>query len=748
MASGIPQIPMEGQPSEASGTANAAVQHLWRSNRGLSSISNGILDWADNTLSGTGFDKGPWLTVAFAGGISAWFVLDRPWQWLAAIFGSILVFIAAQAIWRERGQRDALRHAVSGVALVFALGTATIWARSEIVGGEPIERPSVTIFNARILEREEQPALDRVRLVLAMRDAETGKARKVRVNMPIEKDIEGLTEGGVIRLRARLMPPAVSMLPGAYDFSRTAWFKGYAATGSTLGDIEIVEPAQQADGLADTQRNLSAHVRRHLSGSAGAIAAALASGDRGGISDADEKAMRDAGLTHLLSISGLHVSAVIAAAYLLALKSLALWPWLALRVRLPLVAALIGAVAGLGYTLLTGAEVPTVRSCVGAILVLIALSLGREPLSLRMIAAAAFFVLLLWPESLVGPSFQLSFAAVLSIVALHDSSPVKDFLAPREESWWSRSARRLVMLLVTGFVIEIALMPIVLFHFHRAGIYGAFANVIGIPLTTFISMPLIGLALFLDLFGLGGSAWWLAGKSLDLLIGIAHFTASQPGSTKLLPDMGSGLFAMFVAGGLWLAMWQGRGRLWGLALSLVAAISLVLKPAPDLLISGDGRHVGIAGESDELIVLRESRSDYARDNLLELAGMDGTPIALADWPGADCNRDFCVVTLTRSDKPWHVLLARGRDRVDERSLAAACDRADIVVADRYLPRSCRPKWLKADRNLLDTTGGLSINLANADIDTVADSMGEHGWWQGGPRPAISKRGSRQPNSNQ
>jgi len=180
--------------------------------------------------------------------------------------------------------------------------------------------------------------------------------------------------------------------------------------------------------------------------------------------------MRDAGLTHLLSISGLHVSAVIAAAYLLALKLLALWPAHALRVSLPIVAAGVGALAGIGYTLLTGAEVPTMRSCVAALLVLIALALGREALSLRMVSVAAFLVLLLWPESLINPSFQMSFSAVIAIVALHNTERVKAFLAPREESWLATVSLRGFMLLVTGFVTEIALMPIILFHFHRAGV--------------------------------------------------------------------------------------------------------------------------------------------------------------------------------------------------------------------------------------------------------------------------------------
>lgn len=446
--------------------------------------------------------------------------------------------------------------------------------------------------------------------------------------------------------------------------------------------------------------------------------------------------MRDSGLTHLLSISGLHVSAVIAAAYLLAIRLLALWPWLTLRVRLPVLAAGIGALAGIGYTLLTGSEVPTVRSCVGAVLVLIALALGREPLSLLMVATAALFVLLLWPESLVGPSFQMSFAAVLAIVALHNCAPVRSFLAPREESWLSRMGRRAVMLLITGMVIEIALMPIVMFHFHRAGVYGAFANVVAIPLVTFLSMPLIAIALAMDSVGLGAPAWWLAGKSLELLLGIAHWTAGQPGAVKLLPEMGGALFALFLAGGLWLGLWQGRVRLLGLVPAAVAALLMAIKPAPDLLFSGDGRHVGIAGEGNQLLVLRDSRSSYASDNLLEMAGMGGIPLPLTDWPAADCSREFCVVTLNRGGRLWHVLMARSRVMVSERALAAACDRSDIVIADRYLPFSCQPRWLKADRNLLGQTGGLTIYLGDERFETVAESQGAHGWWQAEPERAA------------
>ncbi|MEO1103874.1 MAG: ComEC/Rec2 family competence protein, partial [Pseudomonadota bacterium] len=361
-----------------------------------------------------------------------------------------------------------------------------------------------------------------------------------------------------------------------------------------------------------------------------------------------------------------------------------------------------------------------------------------DALSLRMVAVAAVFVLLLWPESLVGPSFQMSFAAVLAIVALHTSGPVKAFLAPREEEvWLKRVGRGTLMLFITGLVIEIALMPIVLFHFHRAGVYGAFANVIAIPLVTFVSMPLIALGLFFDLVGLGAPFWWLVQGSLDLLLGIAHVTSTQPGAVKLMPQMTSATIALFVVGGLWLALWSGKERLFGLIPAAFATGMLLATPIPDILVGRDGRHVGISVSDDEgarrLLSLRDSRSSYARDNLLELASVTSEPVPLAQWPGARCSAEFCLIEIERGGREWTLLMARNRNLIEERALAAACDSADIVVADRFLPRSCKPRWLKADRRLLERTGGLSIDLANAQVKTVAESQGEHGWWRAGER---------------
>ncbi len=728
-----PLVPMGDAPPDG-----AALQHKhWRK---LWDLSSGLAQ-AEQFLSESRFELANWVVVAFAAGIAAWFAGANAWQWRGLIAAALALSLGAGAAMPPEDRFPYLRRSLIVAGLAIALGCSFVWAKSAMVGTAPIARPTVATFVGRVLAREEQPAEDRVRLRLATREPGTGRVIQIRVNLDHSGDVPALSEGAIVQLRARLVPPAPPMLPGGYDFARAAWFSGIAATGSALGPVKVIEPGDNDSVLRDVQRRLSHHVRENLTGSPGALAAAFASGDRGAIAPEDEDAMRDAGLTHLLSISGLHVSAVIAGAYFIALRLLALFPWLALRFRVPILAAGAGASAGIFYTLLTGAEVPTIRSCIAAVLVMLALVLGREPLSMRMIAVGALLVLLVWPEAVINPGFQMSFASVIAIVSLHGSAPMRAWGAPREEAIWARWGRQLASLLVTGVVIELALMPIGMFHFHRAGVYGALANVIAIPLTTLASMPLIALALLFDTVGAGTPFWWLAGKSLELLLALAHWTASMPGAVTMMPEMGEGAFALFVLGGLWLALWRGRVRLLGLVPAMIGLVLLAQVRAPDLLISGDGRHVGITGEAEgELLVLRDSKSDYTRDNLTETAGMSGTLHTLDDWPGAHCTEGYCAVTLRRGGRDWQLLLARGKTMVPERALASACERADLVVSERYLPWSCHPRWLKADRDMLERTGGITIDLKHGRIRTVAEDEGQHGWWSPPQRLPRKPRG--------
>lgn len=732
--------------ADAEPLASAAMQHRpWRSRVRLSSGLAAV----EGFLVRAGFDRAPWLAVAFAAGIGLWFELPERSDWLALITACAGAAAAMAALLRGEGPFPYLRQAGTVIPLTVALGCLCVWAKSSLVGMPAISRPMAVSLRGVVVGREELTSQHRIRLLIDTREPGTGRPIRIRLNVPGDKDEPGLVEGATVAGRVRLMPPAPPMLPGGNEFARSAWFAGLAATGSPLSKLTVVAPASAADSFGAVKRRLAVHIQERVPGSPGGIAAAFASGDRGAIAPTDEDAMRDAGLTHLLSVSGLHVSAVVGAAYFLAIRLLALWPWLTLRVRLPTLGAAIAALAGIGYTLLTGAEVPTVRSCVGALLVLAALALGREPLSLRMLAVAALFVMLLWPEAVVGPSFQMSFASVLAIIALHGSAPARAFLTRREEPWWRRTGRHVLMLLLTGLVIELALMPVAILYFHRAGIYGSVANIIAIPLTTFVAMPLIALALFLDIVGLGAPVWWLAAKSLSFLLLLAHFTASQPGAVTHLPSGPLSAYVGFAAGALWLALWRGRVRLWGFVPVAIALLVILLAPMPDIVVSGDGRHVGLTDPAkNRLILLRLGKEgSYARQTLLEISGITGEASALDQWPGARCNQDFCAVDFDRAGRVWHLLLGRGQDPVAERSLAAACERVDIVVSDRRLPRSCHPHWLKADRQFLEQSGGLAIDLGSRNIHTVAEDEGLHGWWRPPPPRVFNGAAGQRPEAS-
>jgi len=711
-------------------TGNASAPSIARPARGRGWIGRlagnlGPLGLRLETLADRERDQLPlWLPVGMIVGIAAWFWLPNRESWIAfllAAFAAALGFPAAAP-----GTRWA--RALAIFSLAAALGCLNIWWKAERVAAPVLAHERLATFFGTVESAQHFPAREAVRLVV--RTGGAALPPRVRVNVDQEKASDALRPGARVTIRAWLMPPAPAAVPGAYDFARAAWFQRIGATGRALDVAVTASPSAQSWSarLAVWRQRLADHIRLRLPGGEGGIAAALATGDQGGISEEDAEAMRRSGLAHLLSVSGLHLTAVVGAVMLLTLKLLALSPALALRFRLVLAAAAAGALAGIAYTLLTGSEVPTVRACIAALLVLGGIAIGREALTLRLLAVGALVVLVLWPETLVGPSFQLSFAAIMAIVALHEHPKVQALLARRDEPVHAKAGRFLLALVLTGLAVEIALTPIALFHFHRAGLYGAFANIVGIPLTTFVVMPLEALALLFDLAGLGAPFWWLAGQALGLLLGLAHAAAAAPGAVAMLPSMPVPAFALIACGGLWICLWRTHIRRWGLVPAAAGALWALATPPPDLLVTGDGRHLALRTAAGELAILRGRAGDYVRSLLSETAGEEAEFLEIDALPTAACSADLCAADLVRGGRRWRLLATRSSLYVALPAFARACAEADIVVSDRRLPRSCVPRWLKADRDLLSRTGGLAIRLgASPRVETVASAAGAHPW---------------------
>lgn len=673
-----------------------------------------------------------WAPVALGAGICAWFALPTPRLWLVWVLGWSALALMAWAIGRQ--SRTGAFFAI-GAALL-AAGCILPWGKSVLMGAPPLARQAMAQFEAEVVGVERLVARDSIRLRLAP----IGRAdlpRNLRVTAPPEGVPEDIAPGARVAVRAYLMPPPPAALPGAYDYALRAWFDGIGATGRALGPVRLIEPGRDGAGL---RQRLEAHILSRLSDGPGAIAAALATGNQGAISDADAVAMRRSGLAHLLSISGLHVSALIGGVIFIVLRVLALSPRLALHAPLLLVSAMCGAAAGIGYTLLTGAQVPTVRSCIAALLVIGGLALGREAISLRLVATGALIVMLFWPEAVIGPSFQMSFGAVVAIIALYEYPPTRRFFARREERWIARFARQLFALLITGLAVELMLAPIAIYHFHRAGLLGALANMIAIPLTSFVIMPAELLALILDIFGLGYPAWLVTGASLDLLLWIAHRVGGLRYAVLPLPVTGGAVFVVTMLGFLWLALWRGRARWLGLAPVLAGFAVMAVTRPPDMLVTRDGRHVALRMTDGRIGLLRDRAGDYVRQSISETLGVEGELDALAALPGAHCSRDICIVDVPQADGPdMRVLATRSSTYLDWNALIRACASADIAISDRRLPAGCQPKWLRLDRASLATTGGLAVRFGDRTVMTSLDPRDRHPW-----RVRLAEARRRQP----
>ena len=707
-----------------------------------------------------------WLPVVLGAGIAAWFVLPDRNAWISVIgVGAALALLGALGRGLRAGQ------ALLWAGLMLALGCALVWARAEMKAHPVFVRPFVATVTGVVESVDLRPAQGKVRLVVrpsavvptprrvipastAVIPAKAGTQEvaasevlgsrlrgndekgvglgekqglpRIRITAKLDQIPDHIAKGTTLTLRARLAPPQSAALPGGYDFARAAWFMGLGGTGIALGPVKAGGHAQEPSLRA----RLSAHVRAQIEGSPGGIAAAFASGDRGGIDLADEEAMRDSGLTHLLSISGLHITAVIAAAMFLSLRLLALSHRLALNWPLLTVSAGIGAIVGVGYTLLTGAEVPTVRSCIAALLVLGGMALGREALTLRLVATGALIILILWPESLIGASFQLSFAAITAIVAFHENSRVKAWLAHHEEDALRRFGRALAGLLVTGLVVELALAPIALFHFHKSGLYGALANMVAIPWTTFVVMPLEALALLFDAVGLGAPFWWLCGHAIALLLWLAHLVAAWPGAVASMASIPDGAYALMLGGGLWMLLWTQRPR-WLGALPFAAGMLWALsEPPPDILITGDGRHMAVRTSDGGMALLRERAGDFVRNALADRAGEEDDLPPLDSAPNARCGPDMCLADVSARGVVWRVGATRSAQMLPWKELVALCPQLDLIVSDRRLPPGCAPRGLKLDRPALEATGGVAVTLGHSvRIEGVRRAGDGHPWFK-------------------
>ena len=576
--------------------------------------------------------------VALGSGVALWFVL--PWageRWAALAVAAALVAGGLAVGGLSAEGRAGRLLAWGGLLVALGIGSAA-WRSADVAALVLADRFS-GVVTGTVESIEIVRGGERFRFLLLPED----KTLPQRIRISAKGGaMPGVVPGARVSIHAALNPPSGPSVPGGYDFARKAWFAEVGATGYPLGDVTILRAGAPLSGALAWLARLRASIDRQLTtavpGAAGAISAAFVTGNQGMIPPQVNQEMRDAGLAHLLSISGLHIAIVVGGTLWAVRRALTLVPWLALRLPVKALAAGAAAFSGIAYTLLAGGEVPTVRSCIATLIVLVGVAIGREALTLRLVAAAAFLILLVRPESLLGPSFQLSFAAVTGIVALYQSRLGRWLADPiHDRGWVARAVRHLLMLLVTGLVAEAMLAATALYHFNRAGVYGVFANLIAIPWTSFVVMPLLIAALVAGALRIGAPFEWLLGKSMDLLIELARVVAGWPGAVFRLPLMPDGAYLLLIAGGLWLCIWQGRARSLGLMPLAIGGLVALLARPPDLLVSADGRHAAYLVPDGRLAFLRDRAGDYIRDMWGDATAATTADVALSELPGARCS---------------------------------------------------------------------------------------------------------------
>jgi competence protein ComEC len=486
----------------------------------------------------------PWVPVAFGAGIAVYFSADHEPQLAVAIVTALVLCVAAFLLRRSR------YFSVLVLIAAAAAGFAAATFRTASIAHTVLERRLYAVSLSGFVEaRDIRERTDRFVLRVVHMDTKRGHLKLKRVRLSVKKGMAP-DVGSFVQLRARLMPPLAPLRPGSYNFARDMFFQGIGASGFVTGAITIAKQPENGGlvlGYDAVMQNLrdavDARIRTRLDGDERSIATALLTGRRDAISQPVNDAMFISGLGHVLSISGYHMAVVAGVVFFTVRALLALIGPLAAGFPIKKWSAAAALIAAAFYLLLSGAEVATQRSFYMTAVVLIAVIVDRRAITFRTLAVSAMIVLAVMPESLVNPSFQMSFAATLGLVALVQFGMPRLFAAS-DSSAATRVAlwggRELMTLMLASLVAGFATTPYAAFCFHRVTPYGLLANLGAMPVVSAVVMPAGLLGLLAMPFGLDGFFWWLMGVGIDWMIAVSQWVAHLPGAIGRMPAFGTG----------------------------------------------------------------------------------------------------------------------------------------------------------------------------------------------------------------
>lgn len=675
-----------------------------------------------------------WTTPLFAVGISAYFkLLDEP-SWTAAVL-ALVVTIALRVALRS----SARLSIAANVLIIVAAGFAAAKLRTEAVRAPVLAKPIRDAVVTGYVTRFERRADNARRITLDVIELAGLEAHRtpVRIRVRLPANDRGIAPGTAVRLRARLSAPPAPALPQGYDFARAAFFQRLGAVGFALSEPSVLEapPAPLSVRVAAAVQQLRSHIGQRIAaalpGEGGAMANALMTGERGGISEATNDLYRDAGIFHILSISGLHMAIMGGSVFFAVRLLLAAIPRVALNFPIKKWAALAAALTTFAYLLISGGAHPTVRSFIMISVMFLAILLERPALALRNVAIAAAIILALAPESLFNAGFQLSFAAVAALIGAYEAHTSRirrqrQRDAPQPGAGLLRRSLRGIWLLLAGTVVTtviagIATAPFAAFHFHTSQQYSVLTNMLAIPVSNLIVMP-AALAAFVAMPA-GLEVWPLQvmGFGIDLMTWSARQVVALPGAVWPVSAYPEAALQLMIAGGLWFLIWRRARRWLGVLVALIGVYVATTGRRADALVDPSGALVAIRDAEGQLAAMKARRGRYAFGRWLEADG-DARRVEQA-WSRAPfrCDLEGCVARLGKRQ----VALPRS-----PAALVDDCRHADVLIITFPKPVGCGTTATVLDYPTLRQGGTHALYIETDGalrIETVEQFRGRRPW---------------------
>ena len=684
-----------------------------------------------------------WVPVAAMGGVALNLAADRePALWLPTLmiagFGGLA--------WFSRARPLALGLSLA-IAALFA-GFLSMSLRTARVVAPVLDRIRIVSLQG-FVEEVDLRAVG-ARMVIGVVSAEgmpmNKVPRRVRVTTRNTPDVAA---GDYVELKARLLPPSRAALPGGYNFARDAFFAGVGAVGSTLGPIHRLPPPSDAtwrqrfDAAVDQARNrLALRVNAIIGGDEGAIAAAMVTGKRDFLSNDARDLIREAGIFHIITISGVQMTLVAGIFFVVTRRLLALSPTLALRYPIKKWAAAAAMVGSLLYDIATGSRVGTERALIMTLIVLAAVIMDRRALTMRNLAFAVLAVVAIEPEAILGVSFQLSFAAVAALVAVMESRiaaldvdpdpfvPKRD-AAPRPGLAAAHLLEKpLALLIATAFATS-ATASFMAYHFHDLSPYVLIGNPLTLTVIEVFAVPgaLLGAALYP--LGLDGPVWIYVGAGIKFILWVARFIAEAPGSTVHLRAFAPYALPFLALAVMSATIWRTwTFRLSAVPLALVGIVGAAHGPRYDVIVAPSGDLAAVRDADGALEVVGKRFNAFAAEQWLTADGDGGDP-AQARAFDAPCDRLGCVAALPEGESLSIVL--------DRLAFDEDCARAEVVVSALTAPSDCKAKFL-LDEQALTRLGAVGLTWGDTGFTLASDrSPLENRPWSPAPEPARDDR---------